>query len=193
MRLCCSRLYFGFLVSVVAAAALPSQTQSSSTSNPHPSQKARRMGHPDFSVDAGSVNGGVYRNSGLGLSCKVPAGWVLRTEEMNAREEEQSKGSGNADPEGDVARSSEEKNRAALDRTAEGGCPHTDSCGGRVLLAEFSRPPEAAGEDVNSSILIVAESVAAYPGLKEAAQYFGPVSEVAKAQGFKVVEEPYEF
>src|SRR5712692_1640288 len=113
----------GLLFSGVLHSQIPS---SSSPSNPHPSQKARRMGHPDFSVDAGSVNGGVYRNSGLGLSCKVPAGWVLRTEEMNAREEEQSKGSGNADPEGDVARSSEEKNRAALDRTAEGGCPHTD-------------------------------------------------------------------
>ncbi len=64
---------------------------------------------------------------------------------------------------------------------------------GRVLLAAFSRPPEARAEDVNSSILIAAESMAAYPGLKEAAQYFGPVSEVAKAQGFQVAEEPYPF
>ncbi len=90
----------------------------------------------------------------------------------------------------DVAPAKED--RAALDRTAEGGCPHTGACG-RVLLAAFSRPPEAHGEDVNSSILIAAESVAAYPGLKDAAQYFGPVTEVAKAQGFEVVEEPYEF
>ena len=64
---------------------------------------------------------------------------------------------------------------------------------GRVLLAAFSRPPEARGEDVNASIVIAAENAAAYPGLKEAAQYFGPVTEVAKAQGFEVVEEPYEF
>ena len=35
--------------------------------------------------------------------------------------------------------------------------------------------------------------LAAYPGLKDAAQYFGPVTEVAKAQGFDVVEEPYDF
>ena len=62
-----------------------------------------------------------------------------------------------------------------------------------MLLAAFSRPPEARAEEVNASILIAAESVSAYPGLKEAAQYFGPVSEVAKAQGFEVVEEPYEF
>ena len=64
---------------------------------------------------------------------------------------------------------------------------------GRVLLAAFSRPPEARAEDVNSSIVIAAESVATYPGLKDAAQYFGPLTEVAKAQGFKIVEAPYEF
>ncbi len=64
---------------------------------------------------------------------------------------------------------------------------------GRVLLAAFSRPPLAHGEDVNSSILVAAESTASYPGLKEAAQYFGPLTEVTKAQGFEVDEEPYEF
>jgi hypothetical protein len=46
---------------------------------------------------------------------------------------------------------------------------------------------------VNASILIAAESAEAYPGLKEAAQYFGPVTEVAQAQGFEVINEPYEF
>jgi hypothetical protein len=34
--------------------------------------------------------------------------------------------------------------------------------------------------------------VEAYPGLKEAAQYFGPVSEVAKARGLELIEDPYE-
>ena len=34
--------------------------------------------------------------------------------------------------------------------------------------------------------------MAAYPGLKDAAQYFGPLREVAKAQGFTEDEEPYE-
>ncbi len=68
-----------------------------------------------------------------------------------------------------------------------------DGRAGRVLLAAFSRPPEARGEDINSSILIAAESVSAYPGLKDAAQYFGPLTEVAKAQGFDADEEPYEF
>jgi hypothetical protein len=90
---------------------------------------------------------------------------VLRTEEMNAQEDE--------------------------DEKADAGKKATDT--GRVLLAAFSRPPEARGEDVNASIVIAAESAAAYPGMKDAAQYFGPVTEVAKAQGFDVDEEPYEF
>ncbi len=68
-----------------------------------------------------------------------------------------------------------------------------NASGARVLLAAFSRPPEARAEDVNASILIAAESAAAYPGLKDAAQYFGPVGEIARARGFEVVEEPYEF
>jgi hypothetical protein len=131
------------------------------------------------------VSNGVYRNPAFEFTCRIPAGWVLRTEEMNARESE------------DAAAAKD--SRAPLDRTlrnsgqaAESGCPHTGSCG-RVLLAAFSRPPEAKGENVNNSILIAAESAASYPGLKDAAQYFGPVSEVAKAQGFEIEQEPYEF
>jgi hypothetical protein len=45
---------------------------------------------------------------------------------------------------------------------------------------------------VNSSIVIAAESAASYPGLTSAAQYFGPVMEVAKAHGFTVDEDTYE-
>jgi len=121
-------------------------------------------------ISAGTVVNGVYRNRALGLTCKIPAGWVLRTEEMNAREEE-------SDSE---AKSSPQ----VAQRDTEGG--------GRVLLAAFSRPPDARGEDVNSSIVIAVEKVATYPGLTDAAQYFGPLTEVAKAQGFTVDEEPYE-
>jgi hypothetical protein len=46
---------------------------------------------------------------------------------------------------------------------------------------------------VNSSILIAAESAASYPGLTDAAQYFGPLIEVVKAQGFAIEDDPYEF
>lgn len=120
-------------------------------------------------VDNGAVSNGIYRNKALGLACKIPEGWVLRTEEMNSQ---------------DQAKDEEKPSTQGTQRSTGEQ---------RVLLTAFSRPPEARGQDVNSSILIAAESVDAYPGLKDAAQYFGPLTEVAKAQGFAVDEEPYEF
>ena len=146
--------------------AQPGQSASSASSSSVP-QGRKSPPAAASRLDAGSITQGVYRNPTFGFSCKTPAGWVLRTEEMNAAPEA-----------GDGA--------GAKSKTNVGST-------GRVLLAAFSRPPEAHGEDVNSSILIAAESAATYPGLKEAAQYLGPVNEIAKAQGFEVVNQPYEF
>jgi hypothetical protein len=162
----------GILACSLAArvSAQASSSSSSKKSKAPPAAAAR-------GIDQGAVVDSVYRNRTLGLVCKIPAGWVLRTEEINAEKDEDTS-------------ASDQDSRAAPDRTAGGGCPYMCST---VLLAAFSRPPEARGEDVNSSILIAAESVEAYPGLKEAAQYFGPLTEVAKAQGFSVDEEPYEY
>jgi hypothetical protein len=161
-------------VSVAAVAQGSGASQSSpSSSSKHTKGSSARL---VADVDAGTVAAGVYRNRALGLSCKVPAGWVLRTEEMNVREDDPGPGSA----------ASEEK---SLPQRAQRS---TEEEPGRVLLAAFSRPPDAKGEDVNSSIVIAIEKVVTYPGLKEAAQYFGPVTEVAKAQGFIVDEEPYE-
>ncbi len=156
-----SRLSFVFLLALVATTVLQVQAQSSSSA----SAKHVRKPAPaaDSQLGAGSVSNGVYRDLGFGFTCRIPAGWVLRTEEMNARSDESAKTDNNAGQ------------------------------AGRVLLAAFSRPPEARGEDVNSSILIAAESAAAYPGLKDAAQYFGPVAEVAKTQGLEMDDEPYDF
>jgi hypothetical protein len=120
-------------------------------------------------VDSGGVVGAFYRNKTLGLSCKIPPGWVLRTEEMNTRPTSQS---------------------SSATQGAQGDTGANN--GGQVLLATFSRPPEAKGEDVNGSILIAGEPIAAYPGLTEAVQYLGPLEEVAKAQGFTADEDPYE-
>src|ERR1700674_3800775 len=151
------------------AAARPSSTSQSSSNQSSSAQHARKaMPGTESRLDAGSVSNGVYRNPGFGFTCKIPVGWVLRTQEMNAQN--------NKDAETDAGEAANEAAKA-----------------GRVLLAAFSRPPEARGEDVNSSILIAAERVEAYPGLKEAAQYFGPVTEVAQGQGFEVINEPYEF
>ncbi len=164
MTLCRLSFFFRVICIVIVGVILPpgslAQTPSSSSKNAKKTAPA-----VDSGIDAGSVENGVYRNKSLGLTCKIPDGWVLRTEEMNAREE--------------------------AGQPAEPPQTQGNTGESKVLLAAFSRPPEAKGEDVNSSILIAAESVASYPGLKEAVQYMGPISDAAKAQGFEMDEEPY--
>jgi|HubBroStandDraft_3_1064219.scaffolds.fasta_scaffold36531_3 hypothetical protein len=167
-------LFAGMLALVSAsfaqqpAAARPTSSSQSSSNQSSSNQHARKaVPGVESRLDAGSVSNGVYRNPGFGFTCKIPLGWVLRTQEMNAQK--------NEDAETDAGQTASEPAKS-----------------GRVLLAAFSRPPEARGEDVNSSILVAAESMAAYPGLQEAAQYFGPVSEVAKARGLELIEDPYE-
>ncbi len=145
---------------LLIALALPAifAQDTSSSANPKHTRKPT-----ESTLDSGSTPNGVYHNKTLALSCKIPPGWVLRTEEMNTRDEQPSADSKSAQP------------------------------SAKVLLAAFSRPPEARAEDVNSSILIAAEPISTYPGLKDAAQYFGPLTEVAKAQGFTADEDPYDF
>ena len=165
------RLSFILPVSIVALGLSHSPTTASaqdSSSSRQSKSPASQKAPRNSPLAAGSVSAGEYHNSTLGFTCKIPAGWVLRTEEMNA-------------PDGESTKAGGEKTE------------RDPSQAGRVLLAAFSRPPEAKAEDVNASILIAAESAAAYPGLKDAAQYFGPVTEIARAQGFEIDEEPYEY
>jgi hypothetical protein len=162
---------FLLLVAPLLSAAGEAQTahpqQSPSSTSSSSARHVRKSGSAgDWQLDAGSVANGAYHNQEFAVTCKIPAGWVLRTDELNADQDD----STNMAP----------------------GKPGPGNKHGRVLLAAFSRPPEAHGEEVNASVLIAAESVAAYPGLKEAAQYFGPLNEIAQAQGFKVAEDPYE-
>ena len=77
-----------------------------------------------------------------------------------------------------------------VDRTKEMQ-PGEDSGKGEVLLAVFERPPEAVGDSINSGIVIASESAAAYPGLKRAEDYLGPLNELATSKGFKADGEPY--
>ena len=78
-----------------------------------------------------------------------------------------------------------------VDRTA--AMQAEDTPKGQVLLAAFERPPEARSDSVNSAVIIAAESAASYPGLKTAADYFGPLSELTTSKGFTVVNPPYLF
>lgn len=140
----------------------------SSSSRPHTDKSAA-----ENSLEPGSVSNGAYRNKSLRLTCEIPSGWILRTDQMNAEEKQ------------DAGATPEAASSSKPDA-------HVSRAGGKVLLAAFSRPPEAKGEEVNSSILIAAEPVSAYPGLQDPEQYFGPLSEVAEAQGFSRDQEPYE-
>ncbi len=62
-----------------------------------------------------------------------------------------------------------------------------------VLLAVFEQPPEAPRDAINPGVVIAAESVSSYPGLKTAADYFEPLTQLTTDKGFKVVNEPSEF
>src|SRR5882672_3058968 len=70
-----------------------------------------------------------------------------------------------------------------VDRTTQMRSDPDEARGGQVLLAVFERPPEVAGESVNSAVTIAAENVSSYPGLKTAADYFGPVTELTSGMG----------
>jgi hypothetical protein len=80
-----------------------------------------------------------------------------------------------------------------VDRTSKMREASTDPAKETVLLGVFERPPEANGEGVNSGVVIAAETVISYPGLKSAAQYFGPLGEITTAKGLTPTNEPYEF
>lgn len=164
------------LTPVVLLLSVFLQAQSSASSSSSVKSTKKPAAEANSGIESGTVANGVYTNKSLGLTCKIPSGWVLRTGEMNAREEEREE-------------KEEKKEGAAAARTP---ATPASSAGGKVLLAAFSRPPEARAEDINASIVIAAESTSSYPGLTEAAQYFFPLTEVAKAQGFTADEEPYE-
>ena len=79
-----------------------------------------------------------------------------------------------------------------VDRTEEMRA-ESDTEKSKVLLALFERPPAAPGDTVNSAVVIAAESTASYPGLKTAADYFVPLTEIVQSKGFKPLNDPYEF
>ena len=41
-------------------------------------------------------------------------------------------------------------------------------------------------------MVLASESAESYPGLKSAAEYFGPLTELTTSKGFKAVNEPHE-
>jgi len=80
-----------------------------------------------------------------------------------------------------------------VDRTRQMQDENNDPAKAQLLLAVFEHPPEVTGDSVNSAVIIAAESIAIYPGLRTAADYMGPLMELTTSKGFKVTNEPYEF
>lgn len=116
--------------------------------------------------DCGPLAGQILRCAKVGFAYKVPFGWVDRTEDMQ-----------------------ESATSAKSDKNTNPG----DADTGKTLLAVFERPPGTSGESINSAVIIAVEDRAAYPQVKTAADYFGPLSDIAEQRGFKMDGDPYAF
>lgn len=157
------RLVFSLLTTALTAFALQSANSKEAAAN----KPATVSTAP--AVEPGEFTNGIYRSTFFGFTCKVPFGWVDRTDDMR-------------------------ESASQATQSTEGTASHSQAqAKSIVLLAVFERPPEATGDTVNSAIVIAAEPASAYPGLRHAENYFGPLTELTKNKGFTVVNEPYEF
>jgi len=120
----------------------------------------------------GPVAEGVLKCPRFGFTYKTIFGWVDRTDEM---------------------RPDSESEKPESDKLESGAAGTPQGTKSETLLAVFERPPAAPGDTINSAVVIVAESLADYHGIKTAADYFGPITELADHRGFKVENEPQAF
>jgi hypothetical protein len=105
----------------------------------------------------------LYKNVPFAFRYQIPYGWVDRTKDMREQEA--------------ADKPDAKENASNLGK-------------GEVLLAVFERPPAAAGETINSAVVIAAENATSYPGLKKAEDYLGPLTELTTSKGFKVEGDP---
>lgn len=138
----------------------------------------------------------LYRNATFGFRYKIPFGWVDRTKEMREQaaakaDSSAAKDESSAVPKGDLgdADSSSSNPKASL-RARAGKNKSAGALPSEVLLAIFERPPDAAGESINSAVVIASENAASYPGLKTEEDFLGPLTELATAEGFKASGDP---
>jgi hypothetical protein len=106
----------------------------------------------------------------FGFTYKVPFGWVDRTVEMNT-DSQSANNSGNSGSQSNTP----------------------SSAGSETLLAAFERPPGSPGDTIDSAVIIAAEPMTNYHGIKTAADYFGAISELADRRGFNAEKDPYIF
>lgn len=77
-----------------------------------------------------------------------------------------------------------------VDRTKQMREPD-DQAKSLVLLSIFERPPEASGSTINSAVVIAAEKLSSFSGIKTATDYFASIKELAEAKGFTASDEPH--
>jgi hypothetical protein len=147
-------------------------------------QTAGKPSAPARSSAGAEQNALLYRNLAFGFRYQVPFGWVDRTKEMREQSAPQA-----AEP-AQAGDSSSAKTGSKTGGQAGGQSGAQSGGQGEVLLAVFERPPEAPGETVNSGVVIASESAASYPGLKQAVDYLGPLTELTEARGFKSDGDP---
>jgi hypothetical protein len=151
----------GYVVSCLFAVALLNRAVGAQQPSKQPPVQSNSSWNARSAIlDAGTISGEAYRNTSFGFTCKIPFGWVNRTNEM---------GKEDSSPDSNATKKS------------------------ILLLAVFEHPPETSGDSVNSAIVVAAEPASSYPGLRNAEQYFEPLTALTKSKGLTVVNEPYEF
>jgi hypothetical protein len=143
------------------------------------SRKPATGAKPFPAEKCGPLSEQLLRCPKFGFTYKVIFGWVDRTADMQ-QDESLPDQSPNA-----------ELPKAAPPGTHQSKPASSDSS--KTLLAVFERPPGAPGSTIDSAVVIAAEPLANYHGIKSAADYFSPITELAEQRGFKVVNEPHTF
>jgi hypothetical protein len=165
----------GFLVAVATSTAAVSQVSGQASQKPKSATRPTVAGQT-----CGPISDGVLKCPRFGFTYKTLFGWVDRTDDMQSDAEAEQK---------DAAQKGAGQQEAATQASGDAGKSQGNKP--ETLLAMFERPPGAVGDTINSAVVIVAESLADYHGIKTAADYFGPIMELNEQRGFKVENEPY--
>ena len=147
-------------------------TLSAQTHNP-PAGQRKKTGDEK----CGPLADQVLRCPKFGFTYQVIFGWVDRTADMQQ----------------DESLPDQSTEAAATNPTNADQPKPASSDSSMTMLAVFERPPNAPGDTINSAVVIVAEPLANYHGIKTAADYLNPISELAENRGFKVTNQPYAF
>lgn len=103
-------------------------------------------------LDAGKIDGLLYKNDYFGLTMNIPENWSIQNEEAKNEMKESGK---NLMENGDDAK------KAGVDRSIERS----------VSMLAASKYPLGTPDKVNAHLLVMAEKVSAFPGIKTGKDY----------------------